>query len=1166
MGAPLRVLLIEDSEADALLLLRELRRGGYDPASERVDTAAALNAALTRQQWDLITCDWVMPQFSAPAALQLIKRSGCDVPIIIVSGEVGEEIAVSAMKAGAHDYVGKHKLARLVPAIERELREAENRRARTRAAAALSASEHRVHQQLAEIEHIYRTTPVGICFLDCNLRYVRINERLAAMNGQPIEAHLGRTIHEIIPEFAVSVGEACRRALERREPQVDVEARGPSPANPSEQGVFLCSYYPVNAEDGSLLGLNVLVVDVTERKRAESLLRASEERYRTLVETSHDLIWSVDAQGRYTFVNRAVRQLYGYEPEEMLGHPFTDFLSPEDQRRALQALESIAIEGHKFGFECEALRKDGRAVVHQANATAVRDVHGDLIGVRGTTTDITERVRAQEALQRSERHFRSLIENAADLIAIIGPDGTVRYVSPSHTRVLGYQPEEIVGRSAFDFVHPDDVALVLETFQHAVLETETTASAEFRFRHLDGSWCHLEGVAKNALDNPVVAGIIVNSRDITARKRAEEALRLARDHLRTYIDQANDLIFMLNPRGKITSVNRAVSDTTGYSAEELLGAAPLEVLVPETRAIVAAALGRAVLGGRIEPVEIEIVAKDGRRITLEVRGRTIWEGDHVVEMFCIARDITERRRAEEERARLSAAVEQAGESVLITDVTGTILYVNPATERLTGYGRDELIGQNARLLRSDRRDVEAFQPLVAAATRGEVWSGYDIQRRKDGSLYEIEVTVSPIHDAAGRTINYVGIGRDVTRERQAEAELRQAQKLEAIGRLAGGVAHDFNNQLTIIKGCAQFLLSGLPPDDQRYQDAHRINETVDRGARLVRQLLTFSRLGPVETQSVNLTDLITELAPMLRLLLGEQMLMRVHCAPDLWPVRVDRSQVEQVLMNLVGNARDAMAPSGEATSGQMVSIEVANVELDQWAHGLPKGVRPGHYVALVVSDNGPGMPVEVQAHVFEPFFTTKGFGKGTGLGLATVYGIVKQHGGYIACISELGRGTRFEIYFPRADRAPRPAEEPGQTALQDHAPIPQEWTVLVVEDDESVREVLVRALEESGYQAYGAAKSDDALAVAEHVNGQIDLLVTDIVMPGCNGYALARRLMQTRPDLRVLFVSGYYVDPLDLLDAPGARVLLKPFGLDELLQTVAEMLAGAAPARPALEG
>ena len=1040
MAAPLRVLLIEDSEADALLLLRELRRGGYDPASERVDTAAALNAALTRQQWDLITCDWVMPQFSAPAALQLIQRSGCDVPIIIVSGEVGEEVAVSAMKAGAHDYVGKHKLARLVPAIERELREAENRRARTRAAAALSASEHRVYQQLAEIEHIYRTTPVGICFLDCNLRFVRINERLAAMNGQPIEAHIGRSIHEIVPEFAATIEEACRRAIERREPQVDVEISGASPANPAEHGVWLQSYYPVSAEDGSLLGLNVLVVDVTERKRVE------------------------------------------------------------------------------------------------------------------------------EALQRSERHFRSLIEDASDLISVLGSDGTVHYVSPSHTHVLGYQSEEIVGRSAFDSVHPDDLPLLLETFRRAVQEGGSTESAEFRFQHRDGSWRYLEGVAKNALDNPVVAGIIVNSRDITARKQAEEALRLARDRLRTYIDQANDLIFILNPRGKITSVNRAVSDTTGYSADELLGAAPLEVLVPETRPIVAAALGRAVLGGRIEPVEIEIVAKDGRRITLEVRGRTIWEGDRVVEMFCIARDITERKRAEEERARLSAAVEQAGESVLITDVTGTILYVNPATERLTGYSRDELIGQNARLLRSDRRDAEAFRPLLAAATRGEVWSGYDIQRRKDGSLYEIEVTVSPIHDAAGRTINYVGIGRDVTRERQAEAELRQAQKLEAIGRLAGGVAHDFNNQLTIIKGCAQFLLSGLPPDDQRYQDAHRINETVDRGARLVRQLLTFSRLGPVETQSVNLTDLITELAPMLRLLLGEQMLMRVHCAPDLWPVRVDRSQVEQVLMNLVGNARDAMAPSGEATSGQMVSIEVANVELDQWAHGLPKGVHPGHYVALVVNDNGPGMPVEVQAHVFEPFFTTKGFGKGTGLGLATVYGIVKQHGGYIACISELGRGTRFEIYFPRGDHAARPAEEPGQAALQDQAPIRQERTVLVVEDDESVREVLVRGLEESGYQAYGAAKSDDALAIAEHVNGRIDLLVTDIVMPGCNGYALARRLMQTRPDLRVLFVSGYYVDPLDLLDAPGARVLLKPFGLDELLQTVAEMLAGAAPARPALEG
>jgi PAS domain S-box-containing protein len=899
MGTPIRVLLIEDSEDDALLLLRELQRGGYEPAGERVDSAAALTAALTRQEWDLITCDWVMPHLNAPTALQLIEHSGCDAPIIIVSGEVGEEVAVTAMKAGAHDYVNKHKLARLVPAIERELREVENRRA---------------------------------------------------------------------------------------------------------------------------------------RKHAEQALRTSERMYRDLVETSHDLIWAMDTEGRYTFVNQAAQSLLGYEVREMIGRPFTAFLNPDDRQAALEIFARIKAAG-RFSYRFEFARRDGRAVIVRTNATVVRDTHGTTIGVTGTTTDITERVRAADALQRSERHFRSLIENGSDLIAILGNDGIIRYASPSHTRVLGYQPEELVGRHAFDFVHPDDLPPLLATFQCAVAEIGAAHSAEFRFRHQDGSWRRLEGIAKNALDDSVVAGVIVNSRDVSERKRAEEELRLTRDRLRTYIDQANDLIFTLDPQGRIASVNSAVSETTGYSPEELLGTAPVQLVVPEARAAVATALRRVLSGDTIEQLDIEVVSKDGRRITLEVRGRTIREGDHVAETFHIARDVTERRRA--------------------------------------------------------------------------------------------------------------------------EAELRQAQKLEAIGRLAGGVAHDFNNQLTIIKGCAQFVLSGLPPDDQRYQDVQRITETVDRGARLVRQLLTFSRLGPVEPQSLNLADLITEMTPMLGLLLGEQITLRVQCGPGLWAIRADRSQVEQVLMNLVGNARDALSHEGERTGSETVTIEAANVELDRWAHGLPEGVRPGLYVALVVGDNGPGMPTEVRDHIFEPFFTTKDFGEGTGLGLATVYGIVKQHGGYVACASELGRGTRFEIYLPRGDTgAAQSVAEPEAAAWQGQASARQERTVLVAEDDESVREVLVRALGESGYRAYGATQSDDALAVAARVDGRIDLLVTDVVMPGGNGYALARRLRESHPDLCVLFVSGYYADPLELTDAPQVRFLRKPFGLDELLQTVAEMLLG----------
>ncbi len=390
--------------------------------------------------------------------------------------------------------------------------------------------------------------------------------------------------------------------------------------------------------------------------------------------------------------------------------------------------------------------------------------------------------------------------------------------------------------------------------------------------------------------------------------------------------------------------------------------------------------------------------------------------------------------------------------------------------------------------------------------------------------------------------------RAMLRIKTTEAQLRQAQKLEAIGRLAGGVAHDFNNQLTVIKGYLQFLLKKLSTDDPRRADAERVDTTVDKCTRLVRQLLSFSRLQPLDTRSLALNELVGEMEPMLRLLLGEQIVLRVHTAPGLWRIRADRGRIEQVLMNLASNARDALAPTGGT-----LTLETANVQAHAFESQVVGGkVEPGAYVMLAVSDVGPGMPPEVRERIFEPFFTTKEVGKGTGLGLATVFGIVKQHRGYIACDSTLGEGTTFRIYFPR---------DPHDAATVTEAPIPaalaarsmaHQRTVLVVEDEGNLRELLVQTLEESGYRVCGAARAEEALTACN--NRSIDVLVTDIVMPGETGPALARRLRQTYPRLAVILVSGYSPQALDLAELPGARFLPKPFGFDELLRTISELL------------
>ena len=521
-----------------------------------------------------------------------------------------------------------------------------------------------------------------------------------------------------------------------------------------------------------------------------------------------------------------------------------------------------------------------------------------------------------------------------------------------------------------------------------------------------------------------------------------------------------------------------------------------------------------------------------------------------------AEDRRARRRAEEDRARLIAAVEQAQDSVMITAMDGSIVYVNPAFERLTGYTRAEVYGRQPHLLRSDPNDENPPNALCATIARGEAWKGTAVQRRKDGTLYQLEVTISPVHDAEGRVTNLVGIGHNVTRERQLAAQLHYAQKMEAAGRLAAGVAHEFNNQLTVVKGSAQLLLAKLAPRDAARREAERITVAVDRSARLVHQLLTFGRQRSLDAQPLNLTDVVTEATPMLRLLLGEQLTLRVAAAPDVHAILADRSQVEQVLMHLVTTARGALTPSGQRTAGSGVWLETANATLAEVRQHVPHadGDADAH-VRLTVRDDGIPLPAAAQEHIFEPFYSATELGRGTGLGLATVFGIVQQHHGYIACSSGPDHGTAFHVYW-RAAPSGTASSVPDQTlpSPSRQAPVTA-GTILVVEDEADVRALLVRALTQAGHRVYSASTANEALEVAARIGATLDLLVTDVVMPGDSGAVLARRLRQEWPSMPVLLISGHLADPLDLADLPGARFLPKPFGLNDLLTAVAELLA-----------
>lgn len=544
--------------------------------------------------------------------------------------------------------------------------------------------------------------------------------------------------------------------------------------------------------------------------------------------------------------------------------------------------------------------------------------------------------------------------------------------------------------------------------------------------------------------------------------------------------------------------------------------------------------------------EIRLTQEDGMFLHAHLETVPV-EDEQGVQSRCrtMVLDITERKRAEEARDRLAAAVEQAAEAVVITDAEGNILYVNPVFETTTGYQSEEAVGATPRILKSGHHDETFYKRMWDTISSGQVWTGHIINRKKDGTLFEEDATISPVRDDAGRIVNYVGIKRDVTKEISLQTQLLQAQKMEAVGTLAGGVAHDFNNILQVALGFSELMLNDERLPAIMRADIQKIYESARRGADLVKRLLTFGRKTEIKPQPLNLNRRIRELRKMLDRTLPKMIEIQLCLGENLDAINADPVQIDQILMNLAVNARDAM-PDGGA-----LAIETANVVLDEEYAGTHLDAAPGRHVLLSVTDTGSGMNSETMEHIFEPFFTTKAVGQGTGLGLAVVHGIVQQHGGHIACFSAPGNGTEFRIYFP-ALASEGEWEEGIDGAMQSEGT----ETILLVEDDEFIRDLGSRILAKAGYEVLAVSTGEEALEVYRQRGEEIGLVVMDLIMPEMGGKQCLEGLLRLNPSVKVIVASGYSAEEStkEALEAGAAGFVHKPYNVRQMLSAVRNLL------------
>jgi len=758
-----------------------------------------------------------------------------------------------------------------------------------------------------------------------------------------------------------------------------------------------------------------------------------------------------------------------------------------------------------------------------------------------------ERARHATRMREIEQVHRIIIEKSPIAIFRTTPDGRILEANPAFVRMMGYPDNEtMLSTNIINFyVDPKD----RKSWKEAIERDGYVKGFQLKWKRRDGTPIWIESysyVQRHKRGKVLYYGGIIQ--DITWKKEAEEALKESEERYRTLIEASNDGICIVKDK-LFVFVNKKFLEIFGFSSEkEILGEDLSKVFNPDDMARILE-IRPHIRGDRAQPSRYEFKAKktDGRALYIAAYAVPFkLKGKPASVLFL--RDITERRRGEEERMLLATAIYQASESIVITDQEGNIQYVNPAFEEITGYSREKVLGENPRLLKSGRHDENFYKELWDTITSGKTWRGSFVNKRKDGTFYEEEATISPVTDMNGNITNFVGVKRDVSERRRLERMLRQAQKMEAIGTLAGGIAHDFNNILSAIVGYAELAYMDLDPDSPLRGNIEQILAAASRARDLVRQILAFSRQREEEKRPIHVQPIVKEVIKMLRSSLPAYIDVRGEVDPNAGKIMGDPIQVHQILMNLCTNAAHAMRDDGG-----VMEIKLREIELGHEYIGKPPDARGGRYLKLVVKDTGRGMTPEVMEKIFDPYFTTKSKGEGTGLGLSVVMGIVKEYGGFIDVQSIPGHGSTFKIYLPITTKQERRSElrpqEDEITGNGEH--------VLLVDDEEILLEIATKMLEILGYQVTSRASPIEALKLFEARSRDFDLVITDMTMPQMTGDKLALKLLKIRPDIPIVLCTGFSerIGEKEARKLGIKQFLMKPFVLKDLGEVVKKALA-----------